>query len=240
MIFSLNRRPLTGLVLTAALAFPVAFAVTGCFHRPPPGGGDSMAVAVPNMSAQDSFFDGKLLVEANLGRGFSGRGMGGAPGGGRGGPGGGHRGGSMSMGMGGSMGGMGGGMGGGPGGHGGGGSMGEMGGGPGGSSLGAPVMHESNQPPVALRLRLTNKSKETVEVVFVLCKSELGDFAVRPEKLALAPEQSGEPDPMTSRLGLPSDEVILRVGLRMAGKTEQKDLILRAHNAEQPIAPPKN
>ena len=117
--------------------------------------------------------------------------------------------------------------------------MGEMGGGPHGGGRSGPVMHESNQPPVALRLRLTNKSKETVEVTFVLCKSELGDFAVRPEKLALAPEQTAEPDPMTSRLGLPSDELILRVSLRIEGKTEQKDLVLRKSELNEPATSPK-
>jgi len=87
-------------------------------------------------------------------------------------------------------------------------------------------------PPVALRLRLTNNSQETIEVTFTLCKSELGDFAVRPEKLALAPGQSAEPDRMTSRLGLTTAELKLSVGLRVAGKTELKDLVLKVVAAE--------
>ncbi|MFT3867471.1 MAG: hypothetical protein QM715_03125 [Nibricoccus sp.] len=189
-------------------------------------GGEPSAAAIPNMTAQTSFFDGKLLVEANLGRGFSGRGLGGGPGGNRGGP----------EGRGGRRGGGGMRMGGGPGGPG---PGGEMGGVPGGGGMAGPVMHESNQPPVALRLRLTNKSKETLEVTFALCKSELGDFAVRPEKLALAPEQTAEPEPMTSRLGIPSDELILRVGLRTGGKTEQQDLVLRKSDLNEPAVTPK-
>lgn len=215
--------------LFSVAALSGMLSLIGCSHRPPVEGrgGEAMATAVPSMSAQDSFFDGKLLVEANLGRGFSGRGMGAGPGGGHGGRGGGRRGGG-GMSMGGGMGGMG--MGGGHGGD----PMNEMGGGPRDRGESGPVMHESNQPPVALRLRLTNKSKETVEVTFVLCKSELGDFAVRPEKLALAPEQTAEPDPMTSRLGLPSDELILRVSLRTGGKTEQKDLTLRKNALNEP------
>jgi len=87
-------------------------------------------------------------------------------------------------------------------------------------------------PPVALRLRLTNNSQETIEVTFTLCKSELGDFAVRPVKLALAPGQSAEPDRMTSRLGLTTAELKLSVGLRVAGKTELKDLVLKVVAAE--------
>jgi hypothetical protein len=100
--------------------------------------------------------------------------------------------------------------------------------------MGGHAMHESNQPPVALRLRLTNKSKEAVEVKFVLCKSDLGDFAVRPEKLALAPDQTAEPDPMTSRLGIPAGDLVLRVSLRIGGKTEQKDLVLRKVTVNEP------
>jgi hypothetical protein len=97
-----------------------------------------------------------------------------------------------------------------------------------------PSIHESTMPPVALRLRLTNTSKETMEVTFLLCKSELGDFAVRPEKLALEPGQSAEPDPMNSLLGLTSDELILKVSLRVAGKVEQKDLVLKAVTPDDP------
>jgi hypothetical protein len=94
-------------------------------------------------------------------------------------------------------------------------------------------------PPVALRLRLTNQGKETVEVTFVLCKSELGDFAVRPEKLALAPGQTSEPDPMRSNLGMTSNELVLRVSLRMSGVVEQKDLVLKYVAADKPASSPK-
>ena len=183
------------------------------------------------MLAQDSFFDGKILVEANLGRGFGGRGRPGA-GGHMGGeiPSGRHHGGGMSMG------------GGTGGGHGGGGR-----GGMGPSSdegdpsnfRGGPSFQDASMPPVALRLRLTNTGKETAEVTVVLCKSELGDFAVRPEKLVLAPGQAVEPEPMTSRLGLTSAELVLKVGLRVAGKAEQKDLVLKVAAPVEPPADPK-
>ena len=195
------------------MATAAIFSFTGCSDRPPREDAQAELMnaetAKPEMSAQDSFFDGKLLVEANLGRGFSGRGGpgGGGHGGGRRGGGGHHGGGGM----------------GGPGG----GSEGEMGG-PGGEGGASIAMQESTMPPVALHLRLTNKSKETLDVTFVLCKSELGDFAVRPEKLALAPDQTAEPDAMTSRLGLTSDELVLRVSLKTGGVVEAKDLVLKA------------
>jgi len=204
--------------LIAATAAVLSF--TGCSDQPPrpnPRAEQMAAAAKPTMLGQDSFFDGKLLVEASLGQGFGGRG---GPGGGPGGehPGGGHHGGGMR-----------GGPGGGPGGGGpGGGEMGGPGGDMEGRVGGGLTMQASTLPPVALRLRLTNQSKETVEVTFVLCKSELGDFAVRPEKLVLTPGQTGEPDPMRSSLGLTSSALVLKVSLKMAGVVEQKDLILKA------------
>ncbi len=168
----------------------------------------SAATTKPAMSAQDTFFDGKLLVEANLGRGFS-NGQGSPKEGDAKHPsegGHGHR-------------------------HGGGGMRGEA---EGSKEEGTSAIHESSMPPVALRLRLTNMSKEPIDAAFVLCKSELGDFAVRPEKLSLAPEQSAEPNPMISRLGLTSDELVLTVSLRMAGKVEQKELTLKVAAPETP------
>jgi hypothetical protein len=210
----------------------VIFCLSGCSDRQPrpDARAEQLRIAAekPTMSAQDSFFDGKILVEANLGRGFGGRGR---PGGGghMGGdiPNGRHHGGGMSIGMGGGAGG---------------GSRSGME--PGGDDSGpsnfrsGPSLQDSPMPPVALRLRVTNTTKEAVEVTFMLCKSELGDFAVRPEKLSLAPGQTAEPDPMTSRLGLTSAELALKVGLRAAGKVEQKNLVLKAAaTVETPAGP---
>lgn len=197
------------------------FSFTGCSDRPPKPShrAEQMATAnaKPTMLAQDSYFDGKLLVEASLGQGFGGRGEhGDGPVDGQ--HSGGHHGGGMRGGPG----------GGGPGGAGPGGDMGgpgveEMAGGRGGRL----ALQASSLPPVALRLRLTNQSKETIEITFVLCKSVLGDFAVRPEKLTLTPGQTIEPDPMRSSMGLTTSELVLRVSLKMAGTTEQKDLVLK-------------
>jgi hypothetical protein len=199
--------------------------LSGCSDRPPQldARAEQLSIAAekPTMSAQDSFFDGKLLVEANLGRGFGGHGRPGSDGrmGGEI-PRGRHHGGGMGMGGGGGRG------------------PGSDEGGPSNFS-GGPSLQGASMPPVALRLRLTNTSEETVEVTFVLCKSELGDFAVRPEKLVLAPGQAVEPEPMTSRLGLTSAELVLKVGLRVAGKVEQKDLVLKAAEQVEPPANPK-
>ncbi|MBK9989418.1 MAG: hypothetical protein IPP19_01465 [Verrucomicrobia bacterium] len=197
------------------------FSFTGCSDQPPKPNlrAEQMAAAnaKPAMLAQDSYFDGKLLVEASLGQGFGARGEhGGVPGDGY--HGGVHHGGGMR-----------GGPGGGPGG--------DMGG-PGGEEMAGGrnshlTLQASSLPPVALRLRLTNQSKENIVVTFVLCKSELGDFAVRPEKLTLAPGETIEPDPMRSSMGLTTSELVLEVSLRMAGVVEKKNLILK------PVAPEK-
>jgi len=222
-------------VIAAAAA--AVFGITACSDRPPRADERaeqlSIAAEKPTMSAQDTFFDGNILVEANLGRGFRGHGrpVGGGPMGGEI-PGGRHHRGGMGIGM-------GGGMEGGPGG----GGRGGMGpnsdeGGPSNFSAG-PSFQDASMPPVALRLRLTNTSKETVEVTFVLCKSELGDFAVRPERIVLASGQTAEPDPMTSRLGLTSSELVLKVGLRAAGKVEKRDLVLKVDTPVGPPADPK-
>jgi hypothetical protein len=89
-------------------------------------------------------------------------------------------------------------------------------------------------------LRLTNHGKETVEVTFVDCRSELGDFAVQPEKLALAPQQSAEPDSMNSRLGIPTEQLLVTLSLKMGTKTETKTLTLRPTKPadSSPSAPP--
>ncbi len=95
-------------------------------------------------------------------------------------------------------------------------------------------MHESTLPPLTLRVQLTNTGTEAIEVCFVLCKSVLGDFAVRPEKLTLAPGQSVGPDPMTSRLGLATEELPLQLDLRMGNKTERKTITLKRKSQAEP------
>ncbi|MSU69218.1 MAG: hypothetical protein EXS39_00265 [Opitutaceae bacterium] len=82
----------------------------------------------------------------------------------------------------------------------------------------------SRLPPVVLRLFLKNHAKETVEVEILEINSDLGNFAARPEKLSLAPEQLAEPDPMNSLLGVTSDEIAVKLVLRARGKTETKSV----------------
>ncbi|MCX6956208.1 MAG: hypothetical protein NTV51_29085 [Verrucomicrobia bacterium] len=206
---------------------------------PAPEAGAAAPAPVPEMSARAVFFAGQLETEVLLSRtGFGPRGNGkdGAPSDGEG------------RGRGGFGGGFGGkrGGGGGPRGGGGGegGPPGEGRGGSGRSTDGEPVPRivASNQPPVRLHLRLTNRGADPVEVEVLDFNSDLGNFVVQPKKIAIAPGASAEADPMTSRLGVPGDAIPLTVRLRLNGKIERQVLTLQiiapASPAPTPPAPP--
>jgi hypothetical protein len=197
------------------------------------------------MEATGVFFDGEIEAETLLARAGArwdrkeetSSGDQGHRGGGRGsGFSGGMSGGGMHMGSGG--GGGGGGRGGGR--HGGGG--GGQGDGPTGDGGGqAPPIHAINQPPVTLRLRLTNHGPTAVDIEVVDFNSALGDFAVQPEKITVQPGASVEADPMVSRLGIPAEEIPLTVKLKAGSRTEQQVLTLRPQKApaEVPAPPPQ-
>lgn len=91
-----------------------------------------------------------------------------------------------------------------------------------------PRMNSSTLPPVALRLRVTNQMKEPVEVEFLECNSHLGNFAVRPEKITVAAGETGAPDPMTSLLGVSDAEFELKIGLKVGSAKETKVLQMHA------------
>jgi hypothetical protein len=143
-------------------------------------------------------------------------------------------------------GGFSGGLGGGGGRRGGGGGGGRRGGGGGeaspqtASDAGprAPAIRASNEPPVQLRLRLTNRGDAAVEAEVLDFNSDLGNFAVQPEKIPLPPRESIEADPMTSRLGVPAvEEIPLTLRLRIGGKngrTETQVLKLRPRTEAAP------
>jgi hypothetical protein len=78
----------------------------------------------------------------------------------------------------------------------------------------------SPMPPVTIHMKLENLGTEPVDVDLLEVNSELGNFAVRPTKLTLAPGQTGETEPMVSQLGVTSDEIPMKVVLRTAGKKE--------------------
>ena len=220
---------------------------TGCESRPERRGhdnGEASTEPAPRPIAMEGtgpFFNGRVVASVSLTRGIgsspadrAGGGSGDNSGGSSGGGGG--RGGGMSGGMGGGMGGgrggggrgggMGGGMGGGRGGMGGG-SSGDSGSGDaprrGGGQFGSPM------PPVTLRLSLTNNAQDgaPLEVEIVDFESDLGNFALKPDHVALAPGQTGGPGSVVSRLGVTSAEIPVKVTLRLAGNKETQSVLLR-------------
>jgi hypothetical protein len=93
-------------------------------------------------------------------------------------------------------------------------------------------------PPVTLRLNLTDNAKDgaPLQIEVLDFESDLGNFALKPDRIALAPGQTGGPGAVVSRLGVTSDEIPVKVTLRLAGKKETQYIVLR-HNAV-PVAPP--
>jgi hypothetical protein len=89
-----------------------------------------------------------------------------------------------------------------------------------------PRMRNSTLPPVALRLRVNNLTAEPVEVVFLECKSYLGNFAVRPEKITIPAGESGQPDPMVSLLGVSGEEIPVTITLSLNGNRETHTAVL--------------
>jgi hypothetical protein len=101
-----------------------------------------------------------------------------------------------------------------------------------GGQLGSPM------PPVTLSLSLTNSAQEgaPLEVEIVDFESDLGNFALKPDHLTLAPGQTGGPGSVVSRLGVTSAEIPVKVTLRLGDKKETQSVVLRPKAV--PDAPP--
>lgn len=85
----------------------------------------------------------------------------------------------------------------------------------------------SPMPPVTLRVILENKGTEPMEVEVTEVNSDLGNFAVRPPKLTIAPGEKASLDPMISQLGVTSDEIPLKLALRSGGKKEFQVVVVK-------------
>ncbi len=79
-------------------------------------------------------------------------------------------------------------------------------------------------PPLTLAMKFANLSAHPIEVLIHDVKSDLGNFAVRPESLQIAPGQEAEVDPMVSQLGVVAAEIPVTIVLRSNGKTETQVL----------------
>ncbi len=85
----------------------------------------------------------------------------------------------------------------------------------------------SPMPPVTLKVAFENRGTEPLEIEVTDVNSDLGNFAVRPPKLTIAPGASGSLDPMISQLGVTSDEIPLKLALRTGGRKEEQVVVVK-------------
>lgn len=90
----------------------------------------------------------------------------------------------------------------------------------------------SPMPPMTLRLNLANRTKQALEVGILELNSDLGNFAVQPDRLILAAGQAAEPEAMTSQLGIMGDNLPVKIALRIGDKTESQ--IITVHSLFTP------
>ncbi len=167
------------------------------------------------LQGETTFFAGRLLATATVGRGL--RGGPGKTGGDDEGGGGSRRGGGGGRGR-------------------RGGSRGESGGGGDDSGPAMRGIHSGSRlPPVVLRLHLRNLSKESLDIRVLDVNSDLGNFVARPDRAELAPDQVVDLDPMISQLGAAGDEMPLTVRLGAGKEKEERVINLRT---TVPPAPP--
>jgi len=163
---------------------------------------DGPAAHPVDMRGETIFFAGDLRVEATVTRGLPRRARGGEAGESRR-SGGGHRrgGGGMER------------------------PSGGYGGDQGDEGQGRPMREpQMSAPPLTLAMKFANLSAHPIEVLIHDVKSDLGNFAVRPESLQIAPGQEAEVDPMVSQLGVVAAEIPVTIVLRSNGKTETQVL----------------
>ncbi len=86
------------------------------------------------------------------------------------------------------------------------------------SLIGSPI------PPVTLHLILTNTGNETVTVEMIDFISDLGNFALDPDKLEIPAGGTVEPTSMVSQLGVTADVIPFKVTLRL-GKAKESQTV---------------
>jgi hypothetical protein len=99
------------------------------------------------------------------------------------------------------------------------------------SFVGSPL------PPVTLHLVITNRSAGPLTVSLIDFNSDLGNFALDPDTLTIAPGESAEPTAMVSELGVTADSIPFKVTLKIPGQRESKTVV--AHVIALPAPPAK-
>lgn len=98
-----------------------------------------------------------------------------------------------------------------------------------------PMM--SAPPRLSLHVAFTNRSQETLEFSprDVIC--DLGNFGVRPERLALAPGQTAEIDPMSSNFPMIIKELSVELRVKRDADSETRTVRLQPAAANAPALP---
>jgi hypothetical protein len=96
--------------------------------------------------------------------------------------------------------------------------------------LGSPL------PPVTLHFLVTNTGTDEITVKLLDFDSDLGNFAIDPDTLKIAPGKTAEPTPMVSQLGVTSDEIPFTVRIQL-GKTKESQTISVRNLLDNSAAP---
>ena len=96
-----------------------------------------------------------------------------------------------------------------------------------GDDVPAAHIRASNLPPVRLHLRFTNTTDAPIAVAVPQFDSDLGNFVVQPAQITVPAHATAEADPMTSRLGVPADQVPITMTIRAGDKTEHQVVFLK-------------
>jgi hypothetical protein len=100
------------------------------------------------------------------------------------------------------------------------------------------ILVGSPLPPVTLHLILTNPGTEPITVGLIDFVSDLGNFAIDPDTLTVAPGQTAEPTAMVSQLGVSSDVIPFRVTLRLGRDKESRTFPVKIIPQGPDAAPP--
>lgn len=107
------------------------------------------------------------------------------------------------------------------------------------SGDGAPMPRPAMSaiPTVELRAKFTNDSEMPLVFAVTDVISGLGNFAVRPDRLSLAPHESGELEAMPATYPDVINELAVEIRVRHAGKNESRSLRLHGVSSPAPAAP---
>ena len=90
----------------------------------------------------------------------------------------------------------------------------------------APSLGAAVGPSTTIYVRFTNRGKERIEFEVTDFASQFGNFALQPDKLALAPGQRADAEPMSSQILNTSGDAAVKVTLRAAGNKETQTVAL--------------